>query len=455
MNHQLPRYSLLTTGLFLGVTVAQANNYCSRIANTWPETVICSDSALKTLDETLNNTYNQARHTVVNKKALRDMQRQWLSQTRNQCRDKECLSRVYHERIAELGIFYVSALPISSKSLGNQEAKNICQSLAILADQKRLADLEVPSMDLDSATSAINSIWNLTNEEKVTLDVRETRYTTNYIDTIYLLRLSPSKPPVRFASFFTGGTCASYETYSIPYLLSHPEDNGDEPVNISDEENMSVYWGGGDYPVFYQGRNLMITADIANHNKASMVSWIKPDGRKRPLCLLNVKNTGLNVAATNNRTLCAGIVNGTIPPLSWQPVENATYSDESLFIKHYGNYANGLEAMTIDLDGDGKLDNIGRFIFDSGAGCGSTQIWLSALSQSFDKTIQTPLNDQFSEISSGTMDIYPFKGLYYIATRVDGTRNGVIQISKGGIQQICEFQQKTKTTVSKFFPVVP
>lgn len=457
MDGNMTLYRILTTCTLLLSATVQAGDYCRGKPAGWPEIAICADADLHALDQSLNHHYERARRTITNKTLLRDQQKQWLAQVRNKCRNKECLTRVYNKRIAELDVLYVSALPVSAKPLDNQEARNICQSVATLADQKHLADLELPGINPDSAeTQNINDAWKISAEEKTKLDAREETPPTGYINTMYLLRLKPSTSPVRFARFFTGGTCASYETFSIPYLLSNPEDNGAEPVDMSDDEDRFLYWGNGDYPVFYRGRNLLITADIANPNKVKMVSWIKPDGKKRPLCLLNVENSGMSVVAASNNTLCKDIVRGTTQPLSWQPLDNLPYGDHEQFTARYGAYAHGIETLNIDFDADGILDNIGRFIYESGAGCGSTNVWLSVLSKNLEKTEQGRLNDQLKTLYDGPMDIYRVEGRYYItATSSEAKGNGLLHINGDGIKQVCEFEQETKTTVSQFFPVEP
>jgi uncharacterized protein YecT (DUF1311 family) len=66
------------------------------------EKLICSDAATADADSQLAVTYREALSRSADKAALKQSQRNWLSQTRNACGDTECLTRVTEERIQAL-----------------------------------------------------------------------------------------------------------------------------------------------------------------------------------------------------------------------------------------------------------------------------------------------------------------------------------------------------------------
>ncbi|MEZ5614397.1 MAG: lysozyme inhibitor LprI family protein [Rhodocyclaceae bacterium] len=455
------RHTLVTIFL-LAVTEVQAGDRCAGTQPNWAETEICTDQHLMSLDEALNNAYSLVRQSVPDKSGLRNTQLKWLRLIRDGCTSKECLERVYQERLTELSELLISAVRPSEKPLSNNEAEETCKALAVLADNERLVSLAIPGKNqwqLDEKSTKAG--WSISQEEKAKLEAHES-YWSNEPRTVYRLRLTAKGSPTRFASFSTGGTCASYQVFNIPYLLSSKGDDvGVDDVSDPEEEIRWAYWGGGDYPIFYRGHYFMITSDLSNKNRVNMISWIKPDGRQRPLCLLSAKNTKMKVVSAKNPELCSGVANGNLHPLKWKPITEDLpfshapqgYRDE--FVKRYGDYADGVSLLSIDFDGSGKKKNIGRFEYASGAGCGSTRVWLSILSKDFGAVVNDTLNSQFGKLANGSMDFYKAGGRYYIAATISNADAGVVEFVDGRIEQICEFRHQTKTAISQFFNVEP
>ncbi|MDR2220928.1 MAG: lysozyme inhibitor LprI family protein [Methylobacillus sp.] len=450
--------------LFLPTSGAYAQDRCAK-AQSGIESTICGDSNLKQLDAKLNHVYSLARQSVSDKNGLRSKQLNWLRMVRDRCETKECLTRIYQERIAELVDIFVLSVQISETPMSDGEAEKTCVALAGLADREQLAKLAIPGRDqgmLDA--SVIESGWGFSQEEKEQLKARDPW--SNEPSTIYKLRLTSKGNPTRFASFFIGGSCASYKVSNISYLSNsegddvESDDVGIDEVSDPDEIIRWAYWGGGDYPIFYHGRNYMITADLANKNHINMASWIKPDGKIRPLCLFSREITKMKVVSAKNPELCSKIANDSLEPLSWKPITedlpftpSQVYRDE--FVTRYSKYADEVSLLSIDIDGDGKPENIGKFVYYSGAGCGSTDIWLSIFAKDFETIVNNTLSSQFEKLRSGSMDIYKVKGRYYIAATQNDADAGVVQISNGETEQLCEFKYLMKTTISHRFKIDP
>lgn len=438
----------------------QAGDLCGWTPSNFAETAICTDYHLNGLDKKLNSAYSLVRESVSDKTSLRDAQLKWLRLVRDRCDSKECLSHVYEKRVAELSELFISSVRLSENPLSNDEAEETCTALASMADNGRLADLAIPGKDqwrIDEKSATAE--WIISSEEKVTLGGRGT-YWSNEPKTVYRLRLTDKDDPIRFASFSTGGTCPSYKVFSVPYLLnSKGEDVGVDNVRDPDQTLRWAYWGGGDYPIFYRGRYFMITADISNPNHIKLISWIKPDGRKRPLCLLSSTNTKMKVVSAKSPELCSGVANGNLKPLKWKsnkglfPFRPGRQSYRDEFEKRYGDYADKVDLLSIDIDSSGMAKNIGRFEYASGAGCGSTRVWLSVLSDDLGTVEKSALNNQLKKITSGSMNIYQIRDRYYIAATLSNAEAGVVQVANGQIEQVCEFRYQTKTAISKFFDI--
>ncbi len=66
------------------------------------EKLICSDEVVSKLDADLAGAYKEAAEKINDKDALKQQQRTWLKEKRNQCSDAGCLIKAYRARIGEL-----------------------------------------------------------------------------------------------------------------------------------------------------------------------------------------------------------------------------------------------------------------------------------------------------------------------------------------------------------------
>lgn len=445
----------LAAVLLLAVSEVQAGDRCVGTQSNWAETEICADRYLKSLDEALNNAYSLVRQSISDKSGLRNTQLKWLRQTRDGCKSNECLGHVYRNRLTELSELLASAVRPSEKPLSNTEAEETCTALAALADNGNLAGLAIPGKDQwDLDEKSTSAGWSISQDEKAKLR------SFDHPITVYKLRLTAKGSPTRFASFFTGGSCASYEVSNISNLLgTKGGDAGADAVSDPDEIIRWAYWGGGDYPILYRNRYFMITSDLSNPNRVRMISWIKPDGRTRPLCLLSAKNAKMKVLSAKSPELCSGIANENLHPLKWKPFTEDLEGYQGKFVNRDGDRADTVELLSIDVGSSGKKKNIGRFKYHSGAGCGSTKIWLSVLSKDFGAVMKDALNSQFEKLANGPMDFYKVGGRNYIAATIPNADSnadaGVVEIVDERIEQVCEFKYQTKTAISQFFNVEP
>ena len=68
-------------------------------AKTPVEKMICANESLSKLDELLNKTYKKE---LSNASTIPEIQLSWLTNVRNNCKDVECLKKVYGDRIEKL-----------------------------------------------------------------------------------------------------------------------------------------------------------------------------------------------------------------------------------------------------------------------------------------------------------------------------------------------------------------
>jgi uncharacterized protein len=448
---------------------AQAAHFCSNRHLSKIEAQICSNEQLKRLDEALNNNYQKTLTAVTDKQSIMRQQRHWLHAVRNKCPDEDCLRLRYDERIGKLSEIFVRSLRVSEQAItGDKETEKLCQSMAKLADNQRLTKLAILGRNYweQHDKEAIKAGWGLTEAEK-TIVSQHIYY--GYINGSgsYKLRLQQKKPLVRFIQTYSSGTCPTYELVNNSFLLDKKniyEDHiGKEKVYDPKDEIRWAYMGGSEYPIFYQGRNFVVTADLRDENQAEMISWIKPDGKIRPMCLLKVQKVQKLVISAKNKQLRNAVAKGTITPLAWQSIREKlpfeydpkTFDDE--FTKRYGKFAHSVELLNIDINMDGVSENIGRFVYESGAGCGSTSIWLSILTNDFGGLVKGSLNDllghfteQTNALNKTNMDIYKYHDRYYMEASKNNNY-GLYQIKNNKIKQVCKFGEKNQTGIKRLF----
>jgi uncharacterized protein len=94
---------IIVSMLFL-MTTAQAASFDCGKAKSEVEKIICSNSELSRLDESLNKAYLKALKQNGIKEQTIKSQRQWLKNKRNVCQNAECLRKAYKTRIKQLGL---------------------------------------------------------------------------------------------------------------------------------------------------------------------------------------------------------------------------------------------------------------------------------------------------------------------------------------------------------------
>ncbi len=80
----------------------QAASFDCAKAGTTIEKMICESPAISNFDEQLATVYKTAIEKAADKDVLKQQQRVWLKEKRNTCKDEDCLSTVYRQRLVEL-----------------------------------------------------------------------------------------------------------------------------------------------------------------------------------------------------------------------------------------------------------------------------------------------------------------------------------------------------------------
>lgn len=96
---------------------------CKKAATTI-EKSICADSHLSALDYLLTQYYQQATGISTHPQPIKDSQKKWLADTRNQCLDIACLKNAYFGRLTILKTAILSSLERHADFSGSYESSH-------------------------------------------------------------------------------------------------------------------------------------------------------------------------------------------------------------------------------------------------------------------------------------------------------------------------------------------
>ncbi len=393
---------------------------------------VCRFPPLIALDSKLNDAYVAAMRAVKHPSYLRDEQREWIQKRNRFCtyENYECLitglMRMYEERIEQLNQATVDAK--------RNSGKNLCIDLIQLADAKRLNTYAIRNTRAPTAKE-FTEVSDMGGGQ---------------VGAIYELQLDRAKPVQRFGVFSTGGTCASTQVFNLQRLTQ--KDNASTGwVDVYDPNDIIrwAYWGGGDYPVEYGGQFFMVTADLADENRVNMISSIQSDGAILPICTVEEASFRY-VPGAKSHSVCEEIASDAIRPVSWEASDAPLAPDRNAFVSKFGRFADSVATARIDLDGDGVKENIGRFAYSSGAGCGSEQAWGRVLANDSQSVVKGTLDHVISQLGY-PFDLYLKAGVYYVRSSVSRRLDHVVRIRNGKAEKVCELHRKSRSRPKVLF----
>jgi len=416
-------------------TTANADETCKEKTH-WPECVLYQNSYLNSLDTELNNIYRQLQPITSDRLTLRREQRQWLRDKRNACPDEQCLSDVYRIRLAELSEQFVDLAPVNDQLLQTGEIKNICRAVAGMANEETLAHHSVPGFEF--GTSPENS------PGKRTLSASElAQFTESSPKRLYLLRLGPTAQPERFVSFEHNGSDHTVSVINLKFI-SDPYDAVDAVADPDDQIRWAE-WGNREYPVYFANRLFLISSDYNNLNDVKMVAWLRPTGRSRPICMIEPGKVQLLATSAKDPQLCKKVANGKLQPLPWKDESERLHGTGH---DRYGERADQLGVLDLDLDGDGKSEKVGRLLQEWSGGTGGEWTRLALLSDDLSSSTREILDEGIKRTSA--LNIYSWRGKFYVSMG-----NTLVSWTGESTEQICGFKEKPSRKVSTVFDIEP
>lgn len=404
---------------------------CSRQL-TAIESQICEEPLLSQ-DRQLNQQYAAIlKLPDVDKARVRAGQKRWLSTVRDACSDYTCLSEAYSKRLLELWELRMTLTEIEDKPLSSAVARRDCQAIAALADRRALAPYLIPGYDRQD-TGIKLAEWEVTASEAGKYEDR--MLSDAY--RIYRLRTGKQNRLQRFGEFASGGTCSWRHIFSIDRLISG------KPVPILDElnEQEGSLSYDTDTPIFFHQRNYILNSSTVNFERSLVgISWVRPDGGMTPVChVSNAREP--RIMESRLPELCEGILSGVIKPLEGQLQLLPSKEDQPDVIARFFHdppNAEDFRLIRIDLEGDGKEDQLGVFEESRMAGWGFTFQWLYALDRPGEPGKQKSLNALLDRSEANT--IYSYRGQAYFQGTDLVYDWKIFRIRDGQVEPVCRFQ---------------
>jgi uncharacterized protein len=168
--------------------VHSASFDCAK-AKTKIDKLVCGDPKLSDLDDKLTALYNQVLAKSPVPEDTKEQQREWVKQSRNTCKDADCLQQAYTSRISDLQV-QLENLPfkpvldkplivLPSSPAEDRDAAAKIGPAIVKKEPLELIGRVSEGHDVAGANFAINSgkryyviryAWDLTDEQKETLN---------------------------------------------------------------------------------------------------------------------------------------------------------------------------------------------------------------------------------------------------------------------------------------------
>lgn len=328
------------------------------------ERAICGDKALALLDKRLTNVFAQALATAADERALRRAQRRWLAQ-RDRCTDRACLVSAYGRRMRAM---------VDGGVMTNQRAVAICDEVVKTLNE---GSIGARFMKFVAQDREAGERW------------REA-HPGDHRELSGALTLTQNGRTRRLVMLSERGSCSS--------CTVEDSDAKEAKLYPPDDEQQRLRWAGVgacDHVLMIQGEPIVVTGKFDQGlTHASLVAWIAPDGAKRALCHLEdtAEVAAAELSGAMDPQLCGAVTEGRVDTVRWRdapPVDGEGDPPDFRWDK--------VEAAQLDLDMDGTMDMVGRFVHSSGAGCGATYQSLEVLAKIARAAVETARDGDSAE----------------------------------------------------------
>lgn len=404
-------YITIALGYFFLATFAQATSFDCTQATTNVEKLICIDPQLSKIDEDLAISFAQAVKESADPGSMKKQQREWLSRVRNRCGNVTCLRNAYTTRITRLAsVKKATADPPTKSVMSDAEA---CQLVADHANRGALNSLSEPPTNPQPKPKDIKRILGKNTE----LD-GDLRYWSIDLDN----------DGVR-EHFVTSAD--NTLNVSNGYALSRKKGSAVTGVNDNEDRNidLSVLAVDGQYYILSRsGQNL------------GKLWRLVRNGEFKNLCKFSQREEPMvELIEGKENPVCSEANEGRTTPVPYTFLHAlGTFPKENRF----GSNHPGDGLARVDIDNDGRLDNVVRFNSSGSGGCDTT--YLAVTDDTRTHIPDTTLNNLMrGELGSDScirnLDILFHSGVTYIDALAWTRHRTIHRLKVNKAETVCEF----------------
>ena len=198
---------ILIAALLLVATASHSAGFDCGKASTKVEKLICQDTELSELDSRMSDVYEQALTRTNEASQLKEQQRRWLRDVRNQCSDLSCLKSTYTQRIEQL--------TTKRAWMTNEKEQAICKAV-------------VDAVNDGSIVKRIKPFEPANEDDKRAWEEKSPSFSSLYL--YETLKINAHGKTTTLGLVQGGGTCGNCDIEDINALESavYPPDDSEE-----------------------------------------------------------------------------------------------------------------------------------------------------------------------------------------------------------------------------------
>lgn len=359
--------ALVLPGLLVVALANAASFNCSK-ASSKVEHIVCDNRNISKLDEELAQRFKGALQDHERAALVIQSQRQWLK-NRNLCADVQCVTQAYTNRLADLSAVnsirgISSSIPLppehtkACRKVAEHMNRNSLKELFINSSDKAPSDNEIQRIFGDSAHLGLYWALDLNNDA-----IRDHLliYSTGSMGSISV-----------FARSGKDGTS--------PYSMGDVENAEDSNVVSTDSIDSAD----------------VISTDGQNFIFAENKLWnLSKDGRLQAVCAFEYTGSPITEITTGKEnSICKKVL------ASKKEIQHVHYDEIYALSESNPDYVflndiplNNVVGTHVDIDNDGKQDNVVRLEYMSMRGRGCSAVILASTDKSETHIPGTKLND--------------------------------------------------------------
>jgi hypothetical protein len=343
--------------------------------------------------------------------------------------------------------FVVTAMNASALGAGamtDSEARGICDDVAKLESGGKLDAFVVNLSRVPTVTP--------TPAEQALIDQQ---FSASRLLDVFRLEIGPGNP-LLFISESNGGTCANH---AISPVVEPSRGESSESDDSSDSREPSI--GGEDSILQYRERFFLVNRKISSGRLRSL-AWISPEGQVRPICTFETERVDRSVGIHQApMALCEAVLAAPVAA-GWQPYKDFALNDPEAVkqvlriadVSHFDDTPT-METARIDVDNDGKVEDLVRLASTNSSACGYRSSRLQVLDTARGRIADHPLNQVLQMAStdsasndSAPIEIYSVGGRQYLLS--SGETGGVVYlVTARGAEKQCNINHRRKVRVSE------